>query len=131
MNTEIQLRALNSGDIASFCKIIRKIGMKELGQCLRSESMQKLMNGAAEAQEDGAYAAGMQVALEIADIIIAHIPNCEKEIFDFLADLSGKKAAAIKALPPADTMQMIVDVTKKEEFADFIKVVSRLFKSEK
>ena len=64
----------------------------------------------------------------MAGIIFAHISDAEKEIYTFLAGLSGMKEKEIAELDMVVFAEMIIDVFKKEQFKDFIKVVSKLFK---
>lgn len=64
--------------------------------------------------------------VEIANVIISHIPDCETEIFAFLSGVTGLKVAEIKEFELATFAEMIIDFLKKEELGDFFKVVSKL-----
>ena len=73
---------------------------------------------------------GVSVALEAADVILGNLPKCEKEIYQLLSQTSNLSVAQVKKLNLAQFTEMVIDFIKKDEFKDFIKVVSRLFKSE-
>lgn len=121
-------RRLNAGDVSPMCKVIRKFGINEFVNCFQSEGVQnlvaKLKKEKAANIED---IAGLQVIVEMANIIISHIPDCENEIFAFLAGVTGLKVAEIKEFELSTFAEMIIDFLKKEELGDFFKVVSKLF----
>ena len=72
-----EFRKLGALDIAPMCKIIGKIGITEFGKCFESETVLNLIKqmkgqkNAAQIQD----IAGLQVVLEIANIIVCHIPE--------------------------------------------------------
>ena len=70
----------------------------------------------------------MSVMFDMACIILENLYSCEKYVYEFLANLSGMKAAEIAALPPDVFAEMVIDVFRKDEFRDFMKVVSRSFR---
>lgn len=72
--------------------------------------------------------AGLQVVLEIANIIVCHIPEVEKDIFTLLASVSGLTVDEVRAFDLATFTEMVIDFIKKPEFKDFIGVVSKLFR---
>ncbi len=138
-----QLRELCAEDMFPMFTILRKIGIKEFKECFSKEMIENLvevfMNGAkakneAEgevAQDNTLVVAGISImpsVLDIADVLLANIPKCEHDFYKFLANISNLKVDEIKKLKMADFVGMIVDVIKKEEFKDFFKVVSELFK---
>ena len=57
-----------------------------------------------------------------------NLPKCEKEIYSFLAGLSGMTAKEIADLDMVTFTEIVIAVVRKEEFQDFFKVVSGLFK---
>ncbi len=84
MNNEIEkvetaekaytFRKLGALDVAPMCKIIGKIGITEFGKCFESETVLNLIKqmkdkNAAQVQD----IAGLQVVLEMANIIVCHI----------------------------------------------------------
>ncbi len=120
------LRALEAKDVFLMSKIIGSIGIHEMKGCFQSDAVQGLMQGK---QDDALLSSvGAAVVLEAANVILNHLPACEKDLYAFLASLSGLDKKEIESMPMNAFVQMVVDVIKKEEFRDFIKVVSRLFK---
>lgn len=121
-----ELRRLNASDIFMMSKILSSIGIKEFRKCFDSENIGELVKGTKT--EDTAAKVGVAVMFDIAGIVLDNLPSCEKYVYAFLANLSGLKADEIAALPMAEFAEMVVDVIKKEDFRDFMKVVSRSFK---
>lgn len=126
------LRSLQGADIFPMSAIIKKIGVKEFKNAFQDEEIKSLVNSInnGEMSKDAAAnQAGMAVILNIVDVVLGNLPRAEKDIYKFLASLSGMKPDEVAALPMATFTGMVIDVIQKEEFKDFIKVVSRLFKS--
>lgn len=125
---QYEFRRLDAGDVAPMCKVIRKFGINEFTNCFQSEGVQdlvrKMKNKGSKNIED---IAGVQVIIEMANVIISHIPDCEKEIFEFLANVTDLEVHTIKKFELSVFAEMIIDFLKKEELADFFKVVSKLF----
>lgn len=121
-----EFRKLGAVDVAPMCKIIGKIGINEFSKCFEAESVLSLLRGGKK--ENITDLAGIQVMLEVANIIITHIPEVEKDMFTLLASVSGLSVDEIKVLDFVTYTEMIINFVKKEEFKDFIGVVSKLFK---
>lgn len=124
-----ELKTLTSKDMFPMFKIISKIGIKEFRSCFESEDVKKLASAAAKGEEVNASAVGMMIVMDIVSIVLSKLPDCENEIYSFLVGISNKKRNELEAMSMVEFTQMIIDVIKKEEFADFIGVVSKSFKS--
>lgn len=123
------LRTLESKDLFLMFKLISKFGFDDFKKCFNAEDIRKLVNEQGEIQEKQLTTiVGMNVVFDIASIVISNLSKCENEIYDFLAGISNMKRKEIEKLSPALFTEMIIDVIQKEEFGDFIRVVSRLFK---
>jgi hypothetical protein len=125
-------RPLQAEDTFLMCKIIKAIGIKEFKACFEEGGIQEMlaqfMGGNQEENNEAAVVkAGVAVFIDIADVILGNLPKCENEIFRMLANTSGMSEQAIRKMGFADFFEMVIDFIKKEEFRDFIKVVSRLF----
>ena len=123
----MELRKLTSKDIFPMCQIIKKIGIDEFKNCFSAPDVQKLLI------EDGgtgkaANQVGFAIMFDIVSIIVGNLPKCKDEIYDFLAGLTGEKKKNLEDLSIAEFTQLIVDLVQKEDFKDFIGVVSKLFK---
>lgn len=124
-------RKLNSTDTFLMFKIIGKIGINEFTECFERDNVKQLIAKVTggESSKDASTIVGISVILEIANVIIGNIPKCETEIYQMLSNTSNLSVEQIKGLDFATFTEMVIDFIKKEEFKDFIKVVSRLFKS--
>ena len=132
-------RMLGAPDVFLMCKIIKAIGINEFMACLQGDSLKSVLNAFIEANKEGNAEGAKQDSvvmmgalagtLEIANVIIGNLPKCEKEIYQILAQTSNMTIDEIKAEGNAVMfLEMVVDFLKKDEFKDFIKVVSKLFK---
>ncbi len=127
MTTEgIALRKLEAKDIAPMASILSKIGMKEIKNCFNPDDLQELASG--KNAEDAAAAVGFTVIFDIAGVIFGNYEKCQDDIFRFIAGLSGKSKEEIAKLPLDAFFELIIEIVQKEEFKDFFKVVSKLFK---
>ena len=124
-----ELRELQSKDVFPMFRIISKIGVKEFKSCLETEEVKDAISKMANKQENANIeAVGMAVMFDIASVVISHIADAEADIYQFLSGLSGMSRKDLESLDMVTFFEMIVDVFKKEEFKDFIGVVSKLFK---
>ena len=120
------LRKLEAKDIAPMASILSKIGLKEVKNCFSPDDMKAIAVGDGSIEAVGAV--GVSVAFEIAGVILSNYERCQNDVFSFLASLSGMDIKQIESLPLDTFTEMVIDVVKKEDFKDFMKVVSKLFK---
>lgn len=120
------LRKLEAKDIAPMASILSKIGLKEVKNCFSPDDMKAIAGGDGSIEAVGAV--GVSVAFEIAGVILSNYERCQNDVFKFLASLSGMDIKQIETLPLDTFTEMVIDVVKKEDFKDFMKVVSKLFK---
>lgn len=128
-------RKLGAPDIFLLAKIISKIGINELKACFEADGIRNMIMSAFAQAKDGSedessfIGVGISVTLELANTILANLPKCENEIYQLLAQTSDKDVDEIKA--PGNAVMffdMLIDFIKKDEFRDFFKAASRLFK---
>ena len=120
-----EFRMLCSKDMFPLFNIINKIGINEFKECFQSEAVQKAAKLKGKADMN---ALGLNIMLDIGGVIIGNLPACEDDIYKLLADVSNLSINEIQNLLMAEFMEMIIDFVKKPDFADFFKVVSKLFK---
>lgn len=125
--TTFELRTLNAKDIAPVTAIISKIGFKEFRGCIENPALQAAA-GKGKTKDKDVVRIGATLAIDIAGVILEHYPKCQDDLFKFLASLSGKEVSEIEDLPIDTFAEMVIAVVKKEEFASFFSVVSKLFK---
>ena len=120
-------RRLSTQDMFPMFKVISKLGIKEFQANGGIKDIALRFVG--EGKENiNPTALGLDIILEIASMIIENLPKCEAEIYQLLSQTSNLTVDEIKEQDMAITVEMIVDFIKKDEFGDFIKVVSKLFK---
>jgi hypothetical protein len=121
-------RQLETTDIFLMFKLLNKIGFKDLkdNEGLKN-TLFLFMGGTANGKVD-VNAVGMDIFFEVASILVDAIPRAEAELYGLLASVAGVTTEDIKKQSPAVTFEMIIDFVKKEEFKDFFKVASKLFK---
>lgn len=112
---EYKLRKLKSTDIVPFAKILKNIGIKEFSSLY---GKYKGLN------EEEAQAAAM---MDIIGILLDNLEKCEADIFKFVSSMSGLKLKEVEELPPAEFMEIMVDIKNSDEFSDFFKAASKLF----
>ena len=117
-----ELRKLEAKDIAPMASILSKIGIKEIKGCFSHV----MTDG--KTTEESIAAVGAAVMFEMAGVILGNYEKCQNDIFRFLSSLSGMDMKQIESMPLDTFAEMVIDVISKEEFKDFMKVVSKLFK---
>mgnify|MGYP003302438986 CR=1 FL=1 len=129
-----KFRKLASTDIFLMFRIISTIGIKEFSTCLDFKSIGKMISDSMKGKEGNVSDEdftqfGISIVLDSADVIFRNLPKCEKEIYQMLANTSNLTVEEITAEGNAIMFtEMVIDFLKKEEFGDFFKVVSKLFK---
>lgn len=127
-----EFRRLKSDDVFPMFKLLSKIGINEFKNAIDPTEILKITKAFqsedGESKDSAFEAAGFTIILDVANVILEKIPTCKKEIYSLLADVSGMTEKEIADLDFVIFTEMIIDFVKKEEFKDFIEVVSRLFK---
>lgn len=121
---EYTLRKLKSEDIFKMSAIIKKVGVDEVRSALSSDEIKSALASGDAASMKGA---GLSFVTNIAFLLIGNIDKAEKEIYSFASDVSGVDEKTLRSASPAEFMEVIVGIVKKDEFADFFGVVFKLF----
>ncbi len=117
---EYAFRTLNSTDIFPVMRIVRKIGINKFKNLFNNPEMQVVIgNGDAEMSDE----AGISLMLELAQLVLDGLDNCEKDIFELLARTSDKTIEEIKNFDVVTFTEMLIDFFKKEELKDFLRAV--------
>ncbi len=133
---DFELRKLQSDDLFPMFGIMSKIGFKDLKEIITPDKIKDMKSMIsqmdneenADKDTDATTMLGVSVVMEIVSIIIKNLPSCKNEIYSFLAGVSGMTVKEIGKLDMVTFTEMIVAVVQKQEFKDFFKVVSKLFK---
>jgi len=121
---EYTLRTLKSSDIFPCAKILNKIGIGQLKSVIEGDTVKALVNKGSKDIE----AIGAAVMVDLAGLVLGNLPACETEIYTFLASVTGLKVAELRDCSMAEFAELVIALVKKDEFKDFIGVVSRLLK---
>lgn len=127
-----EFRTLGAEDIFPMFNIINKIGITEIKTFIEGGGMKDVLSafitGDDNKDENSVTKLGISVFFELASIILRNLPKCENDVFQLLSSTSNLSVDEVRKLDLATFTEMIIDFVKKEEFKDFIKVVSKLFK---
>lgn len=125
---EYTLRNLQAKDVFIMSKIVGAIGIEEFKYAFSADFINSITSDLNGDEKDITSAVGVEMFFEIAGIVVNNLPKCEKDVYAFISSLSGIPAKDVETLPMNTFFQIIIDVVKKDEFKDFIGVVSKLFK---
>ena len=126
-----ELRDLTADDMFPMIQIISKIGIREFKSCFESDNVKKLaaeMTSGKASKDELRATVGVTVAFDLASVILSNLPNCRDDIYLLLSQLSGMTTKEIANLPMVTFVEMVIDVIKKKEFADFFQAAFKLFK---
>ena len=123
-------RKLQAEDVFPMFKLLSKIGINQFAESFGKESVQKMLTTltAEGGMTNFAQTAGIAVMLEVANIVLANLANCKEEVIQILSGTSDLTVDQVRKLDLVPFTEMVIDFIKKDEFKDFIKVVSKLFK---
>lgn len=130
------LRNPKATDIASFLKLFSKLGVKDFKDSFSGNGFKELIAKEREklaGDEDDEDTSkflenvGVGLAFELVDVILAKLSDCQREVFVCLSHQSGMTVDEVADLDLSVFTQMLYDAVTLPGFADFIKVVSRLF----
>lgn len=152
-NAIYKFRKLKSTDTFLMVQIINKIGVAELKGLLDKDSILTIIENigsnnndentedaeSTENPENGENTEneksldvltqiGISLAFDLATIVFKNLPKCEEDIYSILANVSETDVDFIRNLDIDVFFDMIVNFFKKEEFKDFITVVSKFLK---
>ena len=119
-------RTLDATDIFPVIRIVRKIGLNKFKAVFDNPEMQAMIN---EEKEEMSTEGGIALMLELAQIVLDGVGDCENDIFELLARTSNKTADEIKRFDVVTFTQMIMDFFKKEELKDFLRAVFTALKA--
>ena len=121
-------RKLNATDTFLMFKILSKININEVAKGINADSVKEMIG---DPSKKDATTVGVAVMMEMVNVLLSNLPKCENEIYQLLANTSNMKVNDIQKMDFITFTEMVIDFVKKEEFKDFVVVVSRLFKSVK
>lgn len=130
----MELRRLQASDLFSMVKILNGIGLKNVKDAINQEDINEARKKAKEATEKGlditdiAGEVGTSIIMSVFGVVMENLPNVEKDLYNFMGSVANMKPSEVAKMDIADFMNLIIEIVKKEEFADFFKQASKLIK---
>ena len=113
---EFELRELKGSDIFRVSGIIGKLDIKD--------ELVAIFKGGEDDKSDDVEGRGMEIIAGLAQSIMVKLPEVEKDLNAFLADLAGMKLKEIQDLSLTDYMALLQAFVKKEELLSFFKSIT-------
>ncbi len=135
-----RLRKLSAKDISPMLKIIKKVDIKRLKNVLNDLDLSEITNAIKENQNEEikeesnnkAFAKiGEALIFEAIPLVLDALDNSIYEINKLLASVANMELTELENLDLDIYFNLIYDFINKEEFAGFMKVVSKFLNSEK
>ena len=127
MNEQVkpyQLTELKAEHLFLLTRVVSKAGLKDIADAIKNNIEEAKKNGKGVEVEQIGYTA----ILDVAAVILAKLPNCQKEVFTFLASISDLNEKQIADMNAADFADMIIDVVQMDGFKDFFTRCARLLR---
>lgn len=105
------MRKLETSDLFSLTRILKKMNIKD-----EIKSLVKDVTGLNDEEKKKAEQA---LQIELVWLFVENIGNAEKEIYKFLADLTGMKTEEIKHLEPNKFMALIEELFQQDSLGSF------------
>lgn len=139
-----RLRKLSAKDISPMLKIVKKVDIRKLKNVLNDLDLSEITNAikANQKEEDNneieeennnmAFAKiGEALIFEAIPLVLDALDNSILEINKLLASVANMELSELENLDLDVYFNLIYDFINKEEFAGFMKVVSKFLNSEK
>ena len=121
------LGKFKSTDVFTMATMLSKIGLGQVADGFGRENiMQILSESKGKKKEEVTAFTGMQMTLQIAEIILSNLNKCEAEIFKLLSSVTGASVEELRDLDAEVFAELVIDVVTMQQFKDFFKVASRL-----
>lgn len=130
-NKPYEFRKFTSQDIFTMVSILSKIGVNRIKDCFQNKEVQEMIKDLKDKEEmsteDLNILGGGAFFLEVVQILLEGMPRCEEDMYKLLSNTSNLTIQQLKDMEGARFVEMIYDFVKKDDFVDFIKVVSKFF----
>lgn len=136
-----EFRTLTSKDLFLIIKLVKKIGLDELAKVFEMKNIKSIIDtsvseGKEDAEgteytDDNIFTVGLNIMLDIAQIVVERLDCCENEIYDVLSATSNLDKKQVQELDLDVFIEMIIDFVQLEDFHKLFTKVASLFKSEK
>lgn len=115
-------RQLNSEDLFPLTTIIVKLGLNEFKAVFSDPSAISVF----EKDGKGNTAKAVSLSLDIVGVILTNLPKAEKEIYSFMASVSGQSEEQLRKMKASEFIEAIADFIHSEDTKDFGKALGKL-----
>lgn len=122
------LHELQAQHLFLLTRVISKLDLKSLASIFASKVDVTKVAEDGQADEDAVRNIGYDTIIEIVGMVIENLPNCQNDLFKFLAAISNLNEKQVAALPLNHFVNMVSDVVRKDEFADFFTACAKFLK---
>lgn len=115
-------RDLKGKDIYLMTSLISKIGVRNVAKCMNVLEVQEAMrDGEGEPSDDAKAKIGTMVFVGFIDLLMEKMEDCEGAIRKLLSRMYDMPEAEVDELDANDYLDMLIDIVKGENFADFFR----------
>lgn len=124
-----EIKPFKTTDIFSAVKLIKAFGIDEVKDITNNIELAQITD---EKGNINTEKLGYQLVMPIIELVINHLGDCEKEIYQFLEGTSNLTKSQIKDMKATEFIVFMQDYIKfqKDDFSDFFSQASQLLKSE-
>lgn len=108
-------RKLKSTDLFLMIKLIKKIGLDNIGKAINAEALNTVLTGKEGKTDDDFYEVGMAV-IDMVQVIIERMEYCQNEVYDLLEATSNLSRQELEDLDIDIFIEMITAFVRKDEF---------------
>ena len=123
------IKPFKTSNIFSAVKLIKAFGIDEVKGIVNDIELAQITDKEGNINADKL---GYQFVMPIIELVINHLGDCEKEIYQFLESTSSLTKQQIKDMKATEFIKFMQDYIKyqKDDFSDFFSQASQLLKSE-
>ena len=130
---DLQIRNVSVADIMPVVAVLNKLGYKEIVSTLDLSKMEMKQKAAVlteeqKADDTVALQFGIEMFLPVIGVVLSHLPDCEKPLYSWLANMCGMSDKDFRALPPAAVPEALYEIFHQEYFGDFFKAASKFLR---
>lgn len=124
-----EIKTFKTKDIFSAVKLIKAFGIDEVKDITNNIELAQITDKKGNIDTDKL---GYQLVAPIIELVVNHLGDCEKEIYQFLENTSNLTKEQIKEMKATEFIKFMQDYIKfqKDDFSDFFLQASQSLKSE-
>ena len=139
----MDIRKPKSTDLFVVSKIISKIGLKNIANCVKADELKelraKLIEENSVADKKGKVTQkefsdsqltqfGIAMVANIGDLVLSKLEDVQDDLNRFISNLTGLSTKEVEDLSIVQYAEIVMTIIKEPDFVDFIRVVLKSFK---